>query len=146
MKGILLGLTIGAVLAGGAVKLWSNGQIDSMVKQYADDEQELNHLKGENATLRTTLTSMESTSYRRADIKVCILKDGLRMGAMNVYLAGKPMSDIERGAFRDFGPMLPSIQDKNAEAKMVALTIENTKLTDECLDAAKVPVPAFAKD
>ncbi|WP_266158603.1 hypothetical protein [Dyella silvatica] len=80
-----------------------------MVKDYQNDEQELNHLKGENATLRTTLTSMESTSYRRDAIKLCIMKDGLRSSAMNAYLAGKPMGDLERGAFQDFGPMLPSI-------------------------------------
>ncbi len=29
---------------------------------------------------------------------------------------------------------------------MMTLAMENAKLTDECLDGAKVPVPSFAKD
>jgi hypothetical protein len=146
MKGVVLGLIVGAVIAGGAVKLWSNGQIDSMVKTYQDDEQELNHLKGENSTLRTTLNSLESNAYNRDSIKVCIMKDGLRSTAMNTYLSGGMMSDLERGAFQDFGPMLPSIAGKSAQAKLVLLSSENAKLTNECLDGAKIPVPAFAKD
>lgn len=117
-----------------------------MIKDYQADEQELNHLKGENSTLRTTLNSLESNAYDRQLIKVCITKDGMRASAMNAYLASKPMNDIERDAFHDFALMLPSLDGKSAQAKMVDLAIENNKLTDECLDGAKILVPAFVKD
>jgi len=146
MKGLLIGLAVGAAVAGGAVKLWANSQMDAMVKDYMADEQELNHLKGENGTLRITLNSLESNAYQRDLIKICILKDGLRMSAMNIYLAGQPMNEFERGAFRDFSALLPSIAGKSAQAKLVALTLENAKLTDECLDGAKIPVPAFVRN
>lgn len=141
MKGVLLGLVVGAVIAGGAVKLWSNGQIDTMVQSYQDDETELNHLKGENATLRTTLNSMESNAYDRAALKVCVLHDGLRSSAMNAYLAELPMSDVERGAFQEFGPMVAGLATKTSQAKLIDLTSENAKLTDACLDHAKIIKP-----
>lgn len=141
LKGIILfgvGVVIGGAVATATVKTkWEEDQ-KFRVDAYNELDKKYNSLAAEARKESRKEQSIAANSYDRQAIRSCMTFSTFRRSAIDVYLSGRLMSDVEKGVFQPLLPVAVNSKDKSYQMRSMDLTLEAGKLDDECLDGARI--------
>lgn len=136
---LIVGLAVGA--AGGYVTALSQGK--AKVAEAQSHQRELatqnSALTGKNIALERRMALLESSTYDRQAIRACVFDATVLSSAVENYRLGKPLGSIERGMLDKYmGSAMVAAQGKSMQAAMYTLLDEKNKVSEECLDRARI--------
>ena len=136
LKNIVLGgigAALGAALGAGAVYIaWHQDQMES-AESYRRLSDEYNNLVSHPPKPKPA-----DDRYDLDAIRHCMLDSNLRSSAVLAFTTGRPMADIERGAFQPLLAVDQQNKDKSMQARSSAVMEESIKLDRECLDRSHI--------
>ncbi|CAD0302814.1 hypothetical protein LYZ86_17905 [Xanthomonas hortorum pv. cynarae] len=141
LKGIVL-FALGVLIGGVASLAITNAKWDEdqrfRITSYREINDKYNALSAESHARPRRDESLANNSYDRRSIKSCMLNSTIRSQAIEMHLANRAMSDVEKGLFQPLVPVVLSSKEKSNQSRRIDLTQEAIKLDDECLDQARI--------
>lgn len=136
---LLIGIAVGGVT--GWIVGTSNMQreVDEAKKYQGDLAQENMRLTSRNSTVEMRIEALKGRSYDRQRINGCITEANILNSAVDHYMQGNMLGSLEKGMLSmKMGAALVATQGLSLQSRRGALIEEMVKVTNECLDGAKV--------
>lgn len=136
---LIAGLALGA--AGGYFTALSQGKVEVAEAQshQRDLAAQNSALTSKDMALERRMALLENSTYDRQAIRACMFDATVLSSAVENHRLGKPLGAIERGMLDKYmSSAMVAVQGKSMQAAMYTLTDEQNKVSEECLDRARI--------
>jgi len=140
---MIAALVVGCALGGVAGYITAKGMAQSEVGEARANQAKFAHensaLTTKNLALERRMALLDGSTYDRQTIRGCIFNAAVLSSAVENYRLGKPLGSIERGMLNKYmGSAMVAVQGKSMQVAMYTLLDEQKKVSEECLDRARI--------
>lgn len=136
---LVVGCALGAVGGYITAKGMAQSEVGEARAYQAKFAQENSALTTKNLALERRMALLNGSTYDRQAIRACVFDATVLSSAVENYRLGKPLGSIERGMLDQYmGSAMVAVQGKSMQAAMYTLLDEKNKVSEECLDRARI--------